>query len=111
MIAETRWNARYLLPIRDWTARAVRGYHTREHVGDNRELRNSMTFDACALRKMSRSGASCRKMWVAAPQQVTWVRQGHTTEHAVKSEESKPIQRNDSSQAHGTATEIATRSE
>jgi hypothetical protein len=38
-----------------------------------------MTFDACALRKMSRSGASCRKMWVAAPQQVTWVRQGHTT--------------------------------
>jgi hypothetical protein len=48
-------------------------------VGDNRELRNSMTFDACALRKMSRSGASCRKMWVAAPQQVTWVRQGHTT--------------------------------
>jgi hypothetical protein len=39
-----------------------------------------MTFDACALRKMSRSGASCRTMWVAAPQQVTWVRQGHTTE-------------------------------
>jgi hypothetical protein len=38
-----------------------------------------MTFDACALRKMSRSGAGCRKMWVAAPQLVTWVRQGHTT--------------------------------
>jgi hypothetical protein len=49
-------------------------------VGDNRELRNSMNFDACALRKMSRSGAGCRKMWVAAPQQVTWVRQGHTTQ-------------------------------
>jgi hypothetical protein len=54
-----------------------------EIVGDNRELRNSMAFDACASRKMSRSGAGCRKIWVAAPQQVTfitWVRQGHTTE-------------------------------